>query len=197
MKNLIRYSAGILALAITACSAPRQSLQLTNATDQDKKDELVVLTRAQVQRFTGKLSPEKYIIITRPGQTGPPVLVQHDDLNHDGVWDEIAFMLSPAAGEKNEWKLEPPMRRQRSRPLYVHTYAKRESRVMVHSVPIWKRIVSLQVSSPLISAKKNYRHFSQKVPPGKTIRLAFVFISMDATAKTFGERPHPAWCSMK
>lgn len=107
MKNLIRYSTGIIALAITACSAPRQSLQLTNATDQDKKDELIVLTRAQVQRFTGKLSPEKYIIITRPGQAGPPVLVQHDDLDHDGVWDEIVFMLSPAAGEKNEWKLEP------------------------------------------------------------------------------------------
>lgn len=107
MKYFIRYSTGIIALALTACSAPRQSLQLTNPTDQAKNDELVVLTRAQVQRFTGQLSPEKYIVITRPGQTGPPVLVQHDDLNNDGVWDEIAFMAAPAAGEKNEWKPEP------------------------------------------------------------------------------------------
>ncbi|MDF2380660.1 DUF4861 domain-containing protein [Nostoc ellipsosporum NOK] len=108
MKKWLCYSTGIIAMAmIVSCSVPRQSLQLVNATDQARQDELIVLTRAEVQRITGKLPAQKYIIITRSGQAGPPVLVQHDDLDKDGVWDEIAFMVSPAAWEKNELKLEP------------------------------------------------------------------------------------------
>lgn len=107
MKKSFFCGAGILLLGLTACTVSRRPLQIINNTEQERKDELVVLTRAEVERSTGKLSPGKYIVITRAGKEGPPLLVQHDDLNGDGKWDEIAFMQSAAAWEKEELKLEP------------------------------------------------------------------------------------------
>ncbi|NII29808.1 DUF4861 domain-containing protein [Pseudoflavitalea sp. X16] len=83
----------VVALAITACSEPKQQkgqLVIENKDDVDRPNELVVLKRSELQSKVDSLTPGKYILLQEGGR---PVVVQHDDLDGDGNWDEIAFLL--------------------------------------------------------------------------------------------------------
>lgn len=64
-------------------------LILTNPLNTNRKDELIILTRKQLENKLGKIPVLKYVVIK---EGSIPCVVQFDDLNGDGKWDEIALV---------------------------------------------------------------------------------------------------------
>lgn len=73
-------------------------ITLTNPGKSELTDELVVLKRVDLEKKLGHIAPGKYITIKNAG--GVPMVIQFDDLNGDGRWDEAAFLYSFKPNEK-------------------------------------------------------------------------------------------------
>jgi hypothetical protein len=73
-------------------------ITLVNSTKLSRPDELVVLKRAALEKQIGAIPSGKYITIKNPA--GVPLVIQFDDLNGDGKWDEAAFLYSFKPNEK-------------------------------------------------------------------------------------------------
>ncbi|OQP66591.1 hypothetical protein A3860_12650 [Niastella vici] len=73
-------------------------ITLTNPVKLELPDELVVLKRTDLEKKTGPIASGKYITIKKAG--GVPMVIQFDDLNGDGRWDEAAFLYSFKPNEK-------------------------------------------------------------------------------------------------
>src|SRR5690606_24384072 len=83
---------------VTALQAQSTSLKLVNPLKQQRPDELIVLKREFLEKKFKKIIDGK-IAITEVNQ---PIIVQFDDVNADGIWDEIAFLQDFKALEKKK-----------------------------------------------------------------------------------------------
>jgi len=91
---------GLLLAAITAVSAGAQTpinITVTNPAAITRTDELVVLSRAFLQQKLGVLATGKYIQVK---YSNTPQVVQFDDLDGDGVWDEACLLHTFLPSEK-------------------------------------------------------------------------------------------------
>jgi len=89
-----------LAIAIavgTGVFAQAKTIEVTNPSAAERKDELVVLKRTWLKRRLPALNERQYIIVT---DRNTPQLVQFDDLDGDGIWDEAVLLLSLAPKQK-------------------------------------------------------------------------------------------------
>ncbi|WP_207497119.1 DUF4861 domain-containing protein [Aridibaculum aurantiacum] len=102
----------ILAITVVAliagCSSTRRAernyiVTLKNTSSSERADELVVLSRAAIEEKTGKLQEGRYVTVT--DREGKPVAVQQDDLDKDGMWDEVAFLYKVEPGEKTSVRI--------------------------------------------------------------------------------------------
>jgi hypothetical protein len=93
----------IITIIATACSDEKASQLVIENTGIDRPAELVVLKRSELEKKVDSLTPGKYIILK---ESGRPLVVQHDDRDGDGNWDEIAFLLTLQAGEKKTLDVE-------------------------------------------------------------------------------------------
>lgn len=75
---------------------------LIENTAVDRPAQLIVLKRSELIDRVDSLTAGKYIVATEEGR---PLVVQHDDLDGDGVWDEIAFLLALKSGEQKVLQL--------------------------------------------------------------------------------------------
>lgn len=66
-------------------------LWLENPTIYPRPDELVIVPRSMLEKKCGRIPADHYVIIE---QDMRPVLVQYDDRDGDGKWDEIAILQS-------------------------------------------------------------------------------------------------------
>ena len=99
--NIFRYyspklmaATGILLLKLSITSGQTSTIVVNNPVSMERQDELVVLKRADIQ---GKLPAVKYVDASINGKK---LVVQHDDINGDGKWDEVAFLYSFKPNEK-------------------------------------------------------------------------------------------------
>ncbi|MBX2922498.1 MAG: DUF4861 domain-containing protein [Chitinophagaceae bacterium] len=77
---------------IYSCNQPGvKQLQLCNTLDMERTDELIVFTRSKAEALAGTIPPDGYVLLSNKQQ---PVVVQYDDLDADGKWDELAFLQS-------------------------------------------------------------------------------------------------------
>jgi hypothetical protein len=93
-QNLI---ASALLILVASCNTPKEVV-IDNNSNEERKDELVVLKRDKLENIIGNMAPGKYLAIK--GSTGVPVVVQYDDLDGDRQWDEAAFLYSFKPNEK-------------------------------------------------------------------------------------------------
>lgn len=102
---LKRMAVGTLILAITAtsCSTKKASQLVIANTDIERPQELIVLKRSELETKVDSLAAGKYIILK---ESNRPLVVQHDDRDGDGSWDEIAFLLPLKAGEQKVLDIE-------------------------------------------------------------------------------------------
>ena len=85
-------------LTFSVSYAQQKTLTLTNPTPFPRTDNLIVLKRNELKSLFTKNNTKEYLTITT--DKGRPVIVQLDDLDHDGKWDEAVFLHSFKPKEK-------------------------------------------------------------------------------------------------
>lgn len=102
MKHLLIYSlATLLLVGFFSCSSEKTSdVTLTNPTEIERTDAMVVITRDDLPNELGDI-PDDQVPVVRDSE-GQPLPYQMDDLNGDGVWDELAFTASIEANGSRE-----------------------------------------------------------------------------------------------
>lgn len=86
-----------LFLQLISFAQTTKTITVTNPLDIERQDELVVLSRIFLQRKLGNFGKDKYVIVTN---NNAPKVVQLDDLDGDGIWDEAVFLYSFTPNEK-------------------------------------------------------------------------------------------------
>jgi len=96
----------ILITVFSGCNSGTSSFQLsiTNPVSIDRKDALVVLTRDLLQKKIGTIASGKFVSVKDPG--GKDIVVQFDDMDGDGNWDEAVFLCSLKASEEAKFTIE-------------------------------------------------------------------------------------------
>ncbi|MFT3845681.1 MAG: DUF4861 domain-containing protein [Lacibacter sp.] len=90
MKLKVLFCSVAAALFVLLSDAQTNSkLILTNPLNKARKDELIILSRKQVENKLGKIPFSKFVTLKEAGR---PCVVQYDDLNADGKWDELALL---------------------------------------------------------------------------------------------------------
>src|SRR5687767_14956494 len=88
-NTIISISASLLA----SCSADHEKqLIITNPSEIERPDELIVVKRSVLEEKVGKIPLGKYAVLST--KDNKPVVLQYDDLDKDGNWDEAAFLYS-------------------------------------------------------------------------------------------------------
>lgn len=85
-----------LIASMISCQKAKQ-LSVKNPTGQDRPDEVLVLDRQTVEASFPATDSTWLPVVRLNGQ---PLPSQADDMNDDGAWDELAFMVSLKAGEE-------------------------------------------------------------------------------------------------
>lgn len=105
MRFIVTQSlAYLLILAGCKTTESTKPFEYENSSKEALADQLIVLKRAAIEEQTGPIAAGKYITIKK--STGVPIVIQFDDLNADGKWDEAAFLYSFSANEKVIFKPE-------------------------------------------------------------------------------------------
>lgn len=90
----------LLLLVAVNGMAQTGKIVLINPLAIDRPDELIVLTKKVLEQKTGKITTGKYAILKN--KANRPMVVQYDDLNGDGNWDEAVFLYSLKSKERVE-----------------------------------------------------------------------------------------------
>jgi hypothetical protein len=93
----LTLSLAIITIAAAGCTVKKASQLVIENAGIDKTDELIVVKRTELESKVDSLTAGKYVLLQDGGR---PLVIQYDDLDGDGNWDEIAFLLSLKAGEK-------------------------------------------------------------------------------------------------
>lgn len=92
MKN---YQKGIWILLLSCGSinlhAQESKIQFKNSLPAVRKDQLVELDRSYLEKKLGKKISQFGVKLTGEGA---PITLQYDDLDQDGTWDKLVFLLS-------------------------------------------------------------------------------------------------------
>ncbi|MCT4673485.1 MAG: DUF4861 domain-containing protein [Prolixibacteraceae bacterium] len=92
MVRLYKYSVWMFLLVLFGCSSSKTNVKLENKLDVDRADEPVVISRAEVEKLVGVSDKDNMVPCVYLNQEILPSQV--DDLDHDGKWDEFAFLYS-------------------------------------------------------------------------------------------------------
>lgn len=101
MRKLFVISVALL-IGGSSCTK-RNSLLLVNPLAQDRPDETIILTRAEVEARMGVIPEDFAPMLKLNGESIPS---QADDLDADGKWDEVAFTLSFKSSETIRLELD-------------------------------------------------------------------------------------------
>ncbi|MFN5640961.1 MAG: DUF4861 domain-containing protein [Sphingobacteriales bacterium] len=80
------------------CLAAQTIFSFKNTSSVDRTDELLMLTKADFSKKGLKLKSGEYVQLRTA--EGKDIATQFDDLNGDGIWDELVFLYSFKAGEE-------------------------------------------------------------------------------------------------
>lgn len=96
MKNFWLALLFVPGLALAQKEVP---VQVTNPATADFPDAPVVITRAQLEKWGLKIKNKQTPLVAEGSNN---LASQTDDLNGDGQWDELAFIVTMKAKEKKE-----------------------------------------------------------------------------------------------
>lgn len=105
MKSLKIHLLVLLVAAFTlACQRSEHTLVLTNDTPFDRVDEPVVITRAELEKQTGKIAVGLVPMLF--SENGEVIPSQVDDFDGNGEWDELFLLASIPANATANFKLK-------------------------------------------------------------------------------------------
>ncbi len=107
MKFKVGFFFSLIALTLfclpESIAQKAKHLSVSNPSDFSRRDELIVLSRKMIERKLGKIPQGSYVSIIESANR--PLVIQFDDMNKDGEWDEAAFLYSFKPGEKAVFKV--------------------------------------------------------------------------------------------
>ncbi len=132
MKNIPIPLLSILLVVtfFTSCTLFKKSggkkyhVMLTNPSAIERADELIVLSREMVEAQTGALG-KKYISVST--ENNQPVVVQFDDLNKDGRWDEAVFLYKFEPGQQVNLVVSPTLHQPGKAVVRAHVRMRRKN----------------------------------------------------------------------
>ncbi len=92
-----------VALMASCTSSPKGYL-VENNTDNSFTDRAVVLTRSEVESYMKNPLGNDLVVVV--DENGKPLPTQDDDMDGDGQWDELAFLLNVEAHSKETLHFE-------------------------------------------------------------------------------------------
>jgi len=105
MKSLkIHLLVFLMATFSMACQRSENTLVLTNDTPYERVDEPVVITRAELEKQTGKIAVGLVPMLT--SENGEVIPSQVDDLDGNGEWDELFLLANIPANANTNLKLK-------------------------------------------------------------------------------------------
>ena len=78
-------------------------LTIENTLNSARTDEVIILTKARIEQ---KLKLNEGMLPVFKSPDGNAIPSQIDDLDGDGIWDEVVFVVDFAANELKEIKVE-------------------------------------------------------------------------------------------
>jgi hypothetical protein len=96
------FSVFLITTTLFSCQKPA-SIKVTNPLQLDRKDEIIVLTKEQINQ---KIELKEGFLPLFKSNDSQLIACQFDDLNNDGIWDEVVLILDFEAAETKEIKLE-------------------------------------------------------------------------------------------
>lgn len=87
-----------------ACTGQKAVVSVTNTSDANLTDKVVVMSRAQVEAKIGKTIGANVAVAYN--EKGDALPSQCDDLDGDGQWDELAFLVNISANESQKISLQ-------------------------------------------------------------------------------------------
>lgn len=105
MRSIVTQSLVCLTI-LASCQLAKspKPFEFSNPKNEPREDELIVVKRKAVEEQTGPIAAGRYFTMNKP--TGVPMVIQFDDLDGDGQWDEAAFLYSFQPKEKVVFKPE-------------------------------------------------------------------------------------------
>lgn len=91
MKNLSILFALVTSMVLSCTSNQEAVIQINNPLDQTREDAVVLLSRSEVSNLM-EILPGKIPFLEE--KDGSAIPCQADDLNGDGQWDELFFMVN-------------------------------------------------------------------------------------------------------
>ncbi|MFV0290203.1 MAG: DUF4861 domain-containing protein [Mangrovibacterium sp.] len=104
MKRSSLLYFALVAVALSSCTDKAWHMEVKNNMDEARADEVQVIARAEVEHLLGSPSDEKKCPVVK--LLGEYVPSQIDDIDLDGEWDELAFLVNIGAGESLRYELE-------------------------------------------------------------------------------------------
>ena len=101
MRSIVIQS--LACLTMLASCRPARQFVFSNPKGEALEDEMIIVKRKAVEKITGSIAANQYFTI-RPSIV--PLVIQFDDLNGDGVWDEAAILYSLKPNEKLTFRPE-------------------------------------------------------------------------------------------
>lgn len=93
----------ILALPVISSMAQSGKLMVINNSGVSRKDDPVTITRQALEQYVSIPTSGKRLVLSINGN---PIPSQLDDLNLDGIWDELAFQIDIDRNSSVEVKLK-------------------------------------------------------------------------------------------
>jgi len=100
MKSGIMIFGCALAVLVTACTPHTQPFKVSNTLDYPVKDKTVVLTVEEVAAYLPLAKEGKAVLAADASGKAWPT--QNDDVDGDGQWDELSFLVSMEAASHAE-----------------------------------------------------------------------------------------------
>jgi Domain of unknown function (DUF4861) len=100
MKTTFRLLMPFLLMmsSFVLCAQSPKRLICNNNLSVDRVDELVVVQKKIIETKLGTIANNEKVVFAKAD--GTPIVLQYDDTDADGVWDEVVFLYSFKAKEK-------------------------------------------------------------------------------------------------
>lgn len=109
----------------TSIFAQNKTLILSNDLNAARPNELIIISRTEINKIFGTLKKAKEIAIT--DKNSKVLTVQFDDLDQDGSWDEAVFLYSFKPAEKAILNLKPANPVKKTVEVFAHVRQKRKN----------------------------------------------------------------------
>ncbi|MFW6290379.1 MAG: DUF4861 family protein, partial [Mariniphaga sp.] len=94
----------LVALMVASCVQEPVKITLTNPTETERTDEAVIITREQLAEMVSAIPDGEVPLLYR--SEGDAYPCQADDIDQDGNWDELFFLVDMQAEETKSFVLE-------------------------------------------------------------------------------------------